>query len=217
MDEKYIGVIIKNQDDKILLYKNNYYIKIKVQEDEDISLVIKNALKKHINQESYRMVKYYDKVIENEKRIIDKDDNIKMYVVEVISHDEKLKFMKSQELLNHLKKSPSKTFYELIFVKYKPYKELAESLLAMVMIFLSTIMMISTKYLGVNNFMLKLPLILQLLLLVVIFVGVFKYLTPVLVKVFMRKNIDIRKSSTIKSITTVISIVMMMGVATGLI
>ena len=33
MDEKYIGVIIKNQDDKILLYKNNYYIKIKVQED----------------------------------------------------------------------------------------------------------------------------------------------------------------------------------------
>lgn len=217
MDEKYIGVIIKNQDDKILLYKNNYYIKIKVQEDEDISLVIKNALKKHINQETYRMVKYYDKVIENEKRIIDKDDNIKMYVVEVISHDEKLKFMKSQELLNHLKKSPSKTFYELIFVKYKPYKELAESLLAMVMIFLSTIMMISTKYLGVNNFMLKLPLILQLLLLVVIFVGVFKYLTPVLVKVFMRKNIDIRKSSTIKSITTVISIVMMMGVATGLI
>lgn len=217
MDEKYIGVIIKNQDDKILLYKNNYYIKIKVQEDADISLVIKNALKKHINQESYRMVKYYDKVIENEKRIIDKDDNIKMYVVEVISHDEKLKFMKSQELLNHLKKSPSKTFYELIFVKYKPYKELAESLLAMVMIFLSTIMMISTKYLGVNNFMLKLPLILQLLLLVVIFVGVFKYLTPVLVKVFMRKNIDIRKSSTIKSITTVISIVMMMGVATGLI
>lgn len=217
MDEKYIGVIIKNQDDKILLYKNNYYIKIKVQEDEDISLTIKNALKKHINQESYRMVKYYDKVIENEKRIIDKDDNIKMYVVEVISHDEKLKFIKSQELLNHLKKSPSKTFYELIFVKYKPYKELAESLLAMVMIFLSTIMMISTKYLGVSNFMLKLPLILQLLLLVVIFVGVFKYLTPVLVKVFMRKNIDIRKSSTIKSITTVISIVMMMGVATGLI
>lgn len=217
MDEKYIGVIIKNQDDKILLYKNNYYIKIKLQEDEDISLTIKNALKKHINQESYRMVKYYDKVIGNEKRIIDKDDNIKMYVVEVISHDEKLKFMKSQELLNHLKKSPSKTFYELIFVKYKPYKELAESLLAMVMIFLSTIMMISTKYLGVSNFMLKLPLILQLLLLVVIFVGVFKYLTPVLVKVFMRKNIDIRKSSTIKSITTVISIVMMMGVATGLI
>lgn len=217
MDEKYIGVIIKNQDDKILLYKNNYYIKIKVQEDEDISLVIKNALKKHINQESYRMVKYYDKVIENEKRIIDKDDNGKMYVVEVISYDEKLKFMKSQELLNHLKKSPSKTFYELIFVKYKPYKELAEALLAMVMIFLSTIMMISTKYLEVNNFMLKLPLILQLLLLVVIFVGVFKYLTPVLVKVFMTKNIDIRKSSTIKSITTVISIVMMMGVATGLI
>lgn len=217
MDEKYIGVIIKNQDDKILLYKNNYYIKIKVQEDEDISLTIKNALKKHINQESYRMVKYYDKVIENEKRIIDKDDNGKMYVVEVISHDEKLKFMKSQELLNHLKKSPSKTFYELIFVKYKPYKELAESLLAMVMIFLSTIMMISTKYLGLNNFMLKLPLILQLLLLVVIFVSVFKYLTPLLVKVFMRKNIDIRKSSTIKSITTVISIVMMMGVATGLI
>lgn len=217
MDEKYIGVIIKNQDDKILLYKNNYYIKIKVQEDEDISLAIKNALKKHINQESYRMVKYYDKVIENEKRIIDKDDNGKMYVVEVISYDEKLKFMKSQELLNHLKKSPSKTFYELIFVKYKPYKELAEALLAMVMIFLSTIMMISTKYLGLNNFMFKLPLILQLLLLVVIFVSVFKYLTPLLVKVFMRKNIDIRKSSTIKSITTVISIVMMMGVATGLI
>lgn len=217
MNEKYIGVIIKNQDDKILLYKNNYYIKIKLQEDEDISLTIKNTLKKYINQESYRMVKYYDKAIKNEKSLINKDDNIKMYVVEVISHDEKLKFMKPQELLNHLKKSPSKTFYELIFVKYKPYKELAESLLAMVMIFLSTIMMISTKYLGVNNFMLKLPLILQLLLLVVIFVGVFKYLTPVLVKVFMRKNIDIRKSSTIKSITTVISIVMMMGVATGLI
>ncbi|MER3123718.1 hypothetical protein ABQG71_21505, partial [Bacillus altitudinis] len=152
-----------------------------------------------------------------EKSIIDKDDNIKMYVVEVISYDEKLKFMKPQEVLNHLKKSPSKTFYELIFVKYKPYKELAEALLAMIMIFLSTIMMISTKYLGLNNFMFKLPLILQLLLLVVIFVGVFKYLTPLLVKVFMRKNIDIRKSSSIKSITTVISIVMMMGVATGLI
>ncbi|MCR8743749.1 hypothetical protein [Romboutsia lituseburensis] len=217
MDEKYIGVIIKNQDDKILLYKNNYYIKIKVQEDEDISLAIKNALKKNVNQEAYRMVRYYDKAIKNEKRIIDKEDNIKMYVVEVISYDEKLKFIKSQELLNHLKKSPSKTFYELIFVKYKPYKELAEALLAMIMIFLSTIMMISIKYLGLNNFMFKLPLILQLLLLVVIFVSVFKYLTPLLVKVFMRKNIDIRKSSTIKSITTVISIVMMMGVATGLI
>lgn len=217
MDEKYIGVIIKNQDDKILLYKNNYYIKIKAQQDEDISLAIKNVLKKHINQEAYRMVRYYDKAIKNEKRIIDKDDNIKMYVVEVISYDEKLKFMKPQEVLNHLKKSPSKTFYELIFVKYKPYKELAEALLAMIMIFLSTITMISTKYLGLNNFIFKLPLILQLLLLVVIFVSVFKYLTPLLVKVFMRKNIDIRKSSTIKSITTVISIVMMMGVATGLI
>ena len=35
MNEKYIGIIIQNQDEKILLYDDTYYIKIKVNENDN--------------------------------------------------------------------------------------------------------------------------------------------------------------------------------------
>ena len=45
MNEKYIGIIIQNQDEKILLYDDTYYIKIKVNENDNINKIIASKIK----------------------------------------------------------------------------------------------------------------------------------------------------------------------------
>lgn len=220
MKEKYIGIIIKNQEDKILLYKNSYYIKVKLSEGEDVDFALKNAIEKSVNQSMYRIVKSYDKALKKGNYILKEeyeDSDIKMYVVEVVVHNDKLKFVKTQEMLSYLKKSPSKDFYEYTMIKYIPYKDLAESLLAMIMIFLSTVMMFSVNHLDSKTRLPQVPFMLQLTILVVIFIIVFKYLTPILVGYFMKSKLDIRRSKVVKNLFTAISIIIMMGVATGMI
>ena len=40
MKEKHIGIIIQNQDDKILLYDDTFYIKVEIHENDNINNVI---------------------------------------------------------------------------------------------------------------------------------------------------------------------------------
>ena len=48
MKEKHIGIIIQNQDDKILLYDDTYYIKVEIHENDNINNVIANIKKRNV-------------------------------------------------------------------------------------------------------------------------------------------------------------------------
>ena len=40
MSDKHIGIIIQNQDKKILMYGDTCYIKVKINKDDDINKII---------------------------------------------------------------------------------------------------------------------------------------------------------------------------------
>ena len=59
MNEKYIGIIIQNQDEKILLYDDTYYIKIKVNENDNINNVIASKVKETVDMNIFKIIKTY--------------------------------------------------------------------------------------------------------------------------------------------------------------
>ena len=56
MNEKYIGIIIQNQDEKILLYDDTYYIKIKVNENDNINKIIASKIKETVDMNLFKIM-----------------------------------------------------------------------------------------------------------------------------------------------------------------
>ncbi len=56
MKEKHIGIIIQNQDDKILLYDDTYYIKVEIHENDNINNVIASKVKETVDMNIFKII-----------------------------------------------------------------------------------------------------------------------------------------------------------------
>lgn len=120
--EQFIGIIIQNQYEKILLYDNKYYIETKLNENEDVHSVISTKLKRTINQGIYKLIKTHIKISKESKK------HMTMYIVEVNLFNNNYVFVDKEKLLKLLSDSEDKFFFEKYIIRYENYKHLIYSI-----------------------------------------------------------------------------------------
>lgn len=118
---KYIGIIIQNQNEKILFYEDSYYIKVSIDENDDINSKISKVLKNIVEQDIFKIIKVYD-YKPNPKLValnIGSDSDLPMYLVEVYIYHDEYDFFDKDELFDLLPNSWDKDFYEENLVRYE--------------------------------------------------------------------------------------------------
>ena len=105
MKEENIGIIIQNQDKKILFYNDSCYIKVRVHEDDDINKIVASKVKSLVDMYRFNIVKTYlykpySKLVELN---IVSDKEITMYLVEVCIYHTEYEFVKIEDLLDSIR------------------------------------------------------------------------------------------------------------------
>lgn len=129
IDNKYIGIIIQNQDKKILFYEDSYYIKVRVNKDDDIKKVIASKVKIAVDMYKFEMVKTF--VYTPYSKLVDlnviSDEKMTMYLVEVYICYNEYDFVKADDLLDLISNHSEREFFKENFVDYVIYKENSQS------------------------------------------------------------------------------------------
>lgn len=145
MDNKNIGIIIQRQDNKILLYDDNYYIKTRIYDNESIEKTIEKALEKVIDNKLFKIKNEYEEI--NEYKNITPfqaiNDIYKMYLVEVCVYNEVLPFLTKGDLYEKLYSCPQKLFYEKYILRYDKYKNFLQCVFTSIVIIFITIIIVS--------------------------------------------------------------------------
>ena len=104
MSDKHIGIIIQNQDKKILFYDDTCYIKVRINEDDDINKIIASKVKETVDMNSFYLLKTF--VFTPYSKLVDlnivSDEEITMYLVEVCIYHNEYEFIKIDELLKNI-------------------------------------------------------------------------------------------------------------------
>ena len=129
MKEENIGIIIQNQDKKILFYNDACYIKVRVHEDDDINKIIASKVKSLVDMDRFNIVKTYiykpySKLVELN---IISDKEITMYLVEVCIYHNEYEFVKIENLLDIILDHSEREFFKQNFVNYILYKNSSQS------------------------------------------------------------------------------------------
>lgn len=111
--EDYIGVIVKNQWDEILLYESSFYIKIK--KSDDVKNIIKKELSKNLNIDIFKIKKIYD------EKLLHKQEELTLYLVEVGVYNKEFEFIKIEKVLPDILNFQDKEFFEKNILRYETY------------------------------------------------------------------------------------------------
>ena len=129
MSDKHIGIIIQNQDKKILFYDDTCYIKVRINEDDDINKIIASKVKETVDMNSFYLLKTfgftpYSKLVDLN---IISDEEMTMYLVEVCIYHNEYDFIKIDELLDVISDNSEQDFFKKNFVDYMMYKNASQS------------------------------------------------------------------------------------------
>lgn len=207
MSIRTIGIIIKNQDDKILLHDGGYFTKAIVKESDDIRKVITKNLINVVHRDAYRIVKVYKDVTElsaHYSNNINRED-ITMYVVEVGIFNNEYDFIEKEKVLDKINKTEYIDFYEKYFIRYDKYKFLTYTIYEYFLL----IIYILLKF-GLFEFIDKDASIafLSIELGFIIFIYIFtkKYAVPILLNYLINFKINDKTIKGIEVINTIISV-----------
>ncbi|MGL5327766.1 MAG: hypothetical protein ACRDD7_00765 [Peptostreptococcaceae bacterium] len=174
-----IGIIITNQWEEILLYDHNFYIKVSINENEDIEGKIKEKIKEITNKDFYKIKKIYDEKIEHY------DYEIKLYVIEICEYTKDFEFMTIQKLENEILNFQDKEFFQINILKYEEYSTLVSTIFnfGLLIFFIE----------GIKNLYknISIEIFLILLIIFVIIITIFnKYAKTKIEKYIINKNIN---------------------------
>ena len=129
MSDKHIGIIIQNQDKKILFYDDTCYIKVRINEDDDINKIIASKVKKTVDMDRFNIIKTF--VFTPYSKLVDlniiSDEEMPMYLVEVCIYHNEYDFIKIDELLDVISDHSEQDFFKKNFVDYMMYKNASQS------------------------------------------------------------------------------------------
>ena len=129
MSDKHIGIIIQNQDKKILFYDNACYIKVRINEDDDINKIIASKVKTTVDMDSFYILKTF--VFTPYSKLVDlniiSNEEMTMYLVEVCIYHNEYDFIKIDELLDVISDHSEQEFFKKNFVDYMMYKNASQS------------------------------------------------------------------------------------------
>jgi len=129
MKDKHIGIIIQNQDKKILFYDDTCYIKVRIHEDDDINKIIASKVKATVDMDRFDIIKTF--VFTPYSKLVDlniiSDEEMTMYLVEVCIYHNEYDFIKIDELLDVISDHSEQEFFKKNFVEYLIYKNASQS------------------------------------------------------------------------------------------
>lgn len=146
MDE-YIGIVIKNQWDNILLHDGNFYIKTKVKENSDIINTIKTEIAENLDKEIFKIKKVYKEKLEHRYEILT------IYLVEVGVYTNDFEFLKIDQIPKEIYSFEDKAFFEKYILKEDEYTTLLSSIFNLfILIGIVDILPIIKSYLNLQLF-----------------------------------------------------------------
>lgn len=117
--KEYIGIIVKNQWDNILLYDKSFYMKVEINEnkdkDKDIKVIIKEEIVKNLNKDIFKIRKVYEEKLEH------RYETLTMYLVEVGIYTDDFEFIKIEKLAKEIYSFQDKEFFEKNILRYEEY------------------------------------------------------------------------------------------------
>ena len=129
MKEKHIGIIIQNQDDKILLYDDTFYIKVEIHENDNINNVIASKVKETVDMNIFKIIETY--VYTPDSKLVDlnilSDEEFIMYLVEVCIYHNEFNFVKKEDLLDIIPNHSEREFFKENFVDHILYEKSSRS------------------------------------------------------------------------------------------
>ena len=138
MKEKHIGIIIQNQDDKILLYDDTYYIKVEIHENDNINNVIASKVKEAVDMNIFKIIETY--VYTPDSKLVDlnilSDEEFIMYLVEVCIYHNEFNFVKKEDLLDIIPNHSEREFFKENFVDHILYEKSSRSFIFNLFIYL---------------------------------------------------------------------------------
>lgn len=146
MDE-YIGIVIKNQWDNILLHDGNFYIKTKVKENSDIINTIKTEIAENLDKEIFKIKKVYKEKLEH------RYETLTIYLVEVGVYTNDFEFLKIDQIPKEIYSFEDKAFFEKYILKEDEYTTLLSSIFNLfILIGIVDILPIIKSYLNLQLF-----------------------------------------------------------------
>ncbi len=189
--EDYIGVIVKNQWDEILLYESSFYIKIKKL--EDIENDIKNELSANLDIDIFKIKKIYD------EKLLHRQEEITLYLVEVGIYNKAFEFIKIEKLPQDILNFQDKEFFEKNILRYETYGSFLYSIINIfLLIVLVGILESINKPISMHRFGVIIGV------LVLIFAVFAKFIKPKLLNYLINFEINIKFVEYLTNITMVV-------------
>ena len=189
--EDYIGVIVKNQWDEILLYESSFYIKIK--KSEDIENDIKNELSANLDIDIFKIKKIYD------EKLLHRQEEITLYLVEVGIYNKAFEFIKIEKLPQDILNFQDKEFFEKNILRYETYGSFLYSIINIfLLIVLVGILESINKPISMHRFGVIIGV------LVLIFAAFAKFIKPKLLNYLINFEINIKFVEYLTNITMVV-------------
>jgi hypothetical protein len=189
--EDYIGVIVKNQWDEILLYESSFYIKIK--KSDDIENDIKNELSSNLDIDIFKIKKIYD------EKLLHRQEEITLYLVEVGIYNKAFEFIKIEKLPQDILNFQDKEFFEKNILRYETYGSFLYSIInILLLIVLVGILESINKPISMHRFGVIIGV------LVLIFAIFAKFIKPKLLNYLINFEINIKFVEYLTNITMIV-------------
>lgn len=189
--EEFIGVIVKNQWDEILLYESSFYIKIK--KSDDVKNIIKKELSKNLDIDIFKIKKIYD------EKLLHKQEELKLYLVEVGVYNKEFEFIKIEKLSQDILNFQDKEFFEKNILRYETYGFFLYSIINIfLLIILVGILESINKPISMHRFGVIIGV------LVLIFAVFAKFIKPKLLNYLINFEINIKFVEYVTTITMII-------------
>ncbi|MDK2584738.1 hypothetical protein QOZ83_02615 [Romboutsia sedimentorum] len=189
--EDYIGVIVKNQWDEILLYESSFYIKIK--KSDDVKNIIKKELSKNLNIDIFKIKKIYD------EKLLHRQEELTLYLVEVGVYNKEFEFIKIEKVLPDILNFQDKEFFEKNILRYETYGFFLYSIInILLLIILVGILESINKPISMHSFGVIIGV------LVLIFAVFAKFIKPKLLNYLINFEINIKFVEYLTTITMIV-------------
>ena len=188
MKEKHIGIIIQNQDDKILLYDDTFYTKVEIHENDNINNVIASKVKETVDMNIFKIIKTY--VYTPDSKLVDlnilSDEEFIMYLVEVCIYHNEFNFVKKEDLLDIIPNHSEREFFKENFVDHILYEKSSRSFIFNNILIIFNLFI----YLGFSISLSKTTFFYILFLIFSSYFLVSKYVVPKFVNFLVKSKLD---------------------------
>ncbi|WP_195940307.1 hypothetical protein [Romboutsia sp. 1001713B170131_170501_G6] len=125
---EYIGIVIRNQNDKFLLCDGSFYIKTRLDSNKDVKDIIKTEIYNVLEKDIFKIRKIY------EEKIIHRYEEITLYLVDVGVYTNDYDFMSIDKLVSEIINFDDKNYFNKYILKPEEYSSLISTTFTLLML-----------------------------------------------------------------------------------